>query len=123
MSHNDTPRTDAEIANTGEEFLKFFLPEFARQLERELNEANARLDERLGRKTTHTERCHLWHIDCAVRRFDAMTKERDAWRKCAEKFAALVKSGEEIWHDDQLKIAISDDDANSALDALEELSK
>jgi hypothetical protein len=36
---SDTPLTDKELAKTGEEFIRFFLPDFTRKLERKLHKA------------------------------------------------------------------------------------
>jgi len=91
MNLNDTQRTDAHFFGSKGDDNAY---EFARELERELNEANARLDARLGRVATHSERCHLWHIDCAVARLESMTKDRDDWRKCARNLAEAYTSGD-----------------------------
>ena len=44
-------------------------------LESKINELELRLKLRQERVTTHSDRCHLWHIDCAVGRLEAATKE------------------------------------------------
>ena len=82
-NQSDTPLTDAEIEKTGPDFVQFFLPDFARNLERkladekracmeavksiqshrdELAEAKARITE-LERGEYICKKCHLRNDD------------------------------------------------------------
>ena len=49
-------------------------------LQKEINELVFQLKIRKERVTTHSDRCHLWHIECAVSRLESATKEIERLR-------------------------------------------
>lgn len=87
MNPSDTPRTDA-VEIVGRMFSHVFEKEwvesdFARQLERELNEANEGLA---------NAGLHVMEDALALK---LLGEDRDAWRKCAEELARTSTSLQE----------------------------
>lgn len=113
---SDTPRTDA-IAEDG----CSISPDFARKLERELNEMKLRLGLRFEEVATHSSRCHLWHIDCANVRLEKAWAEIDQWKQCAEHLASVISEGEEVWHNDRTEVSICNDSVDAALSRFNKL--
>jgi hypothetical protein len=85
---SDTPRTDKAIITLEFESgmfskLEYVTIDFARQLERELNEAKARLHDYASSVIDNREEC--------LNQSMAFANERDEWKACAEELAKSLK--------------------------------
>ena len=83
---SDTPRTDAAETH----FSVGLVPmDFARQLERELNEAKRDI----ATATDVLTQCNKWAEEAKplLERGGQMERERDQWKQCAEEFFKLIE--------------------------------
>lgn len=110
--------TDAELAKTRPVYSEPITPDFARQLERELNEANQSIQQwqeiaeqlRAENERLKTNEPYKTICECNA----DLCKERDQWRELCEQMKTLV----ECWH-----LAMPTPESSEALAAYEQLAK